>query len=184
MIASLQTENTTLRDIKSDPLKESEVDAMGEMAGSYEALFSRRAMKYKSMGLADKALTEEDYRHLILEEYTFLKRPIILTTDEIFVGSAKKTVAIGVALVIMEVLRAPNTVYPLLNEHLLSIGVKNPPGNVFDASLDRVHLKLICCDLSSKPLAVLLALEIALLFLRVPALRPTPNPASRKLSLR
>ena len=50
--------------------------------------------------------------------------------------------------------------------------------------LDRVHLKLICCDLSSKPLAVLLALEIALLFLRIPALRPTPNPASRKLSLR
>ena len=50
--------------------------------------------------------------------------------------------------------------------------------------LDRVHLKLICCDLSSKRLAVLLALEIALLFLRIPALRPTPNPASRKLSLR
>ena len=53
-----------------------------------------------------------------------------------------------------------------------------------EVGLDRVHLKLICCDLFSKPLAVLLALEIALLFLRVPALRPTPNPASRKLSLR
>ena len=52
------------------------------------------------------------------------------------------------------------------------------------SDLDRAHLKLICCDLSSKPLAVLLAFEIALLFLRVPALRPTPNPASRKLSLR
>ena len=93
VIASLQTEDATLRDIKSDPLKESEVDTMSEMAGSYEALFSRRAMKYKSMGLADKALTEEDYRRLILEEYTFLKRPVILTADEIFVGSAKKTVA-------------------------------------------------------------------------------------------
>ena len=49
--------------------------------------------------------------------------------------------------------------------------------------LDRVQLKLICCDLSSKSFAVLLTLEIALLFLRVPALRPTPNPASRKFSL-
>ena len=44
------------------------------IGGSYEALFSRRAMKFRSMGLADKTLTEQDYRQLILDEYTFLKR--------------------------------------------------------------------------------------------------------------
>ena len=49
-------------------------------------------MKYKSMGLKDKALTEKDYKRLILEEYTFLKRPVIIINDKIFVGNAKKTI--------------------------------------------------------------------------------------------
>ena len=77
-------------DIKARPLVPEEVDRMAELAGSYEALFSRRAMKYRSMGLAEQKLTEEDYRRLILEEYTFLKRPVAIVGDQIFVGSAKK----------------------------------------------------------------------------------------------
>ncbi len=79
--------------IKETPITPEELDRMAELAGSYEALFSRRAMKYRSMGLADRELTEADYRRLILEEYTFLKRPVIVTDDEIFVGSSKKVVA-------------------------------------------------------------------------------------------
>ena len=63
------------------------------LAGSYEALFSRRAMKFRSMGLNEVKLTENDYRRLILEEYTFLKRPVLVLGDQIFVGSTKKTVA-------------------------------------------------------------------------------------------
>jgi arsenate reductase len=55
-------------------------------------LFSRRALKYKELGLKDKALTEADYRRLILEEYTFLKRPVVVAGKQIFVGSEKKTV--------------------------------------------------------------------------------------------
>ncbi len=69
-----------------------QVNEMKEMAGSYEALFSRRAMKYKSMGLAQKELSEQDYRNLIVEEYTFLKRPVIIIEDKIFVGNSKKVV--------------------------------------------------------------------------------------------
>ena len=65
---------------------------MASLAGSYEALFSRRAMKYRSMGLADQNLGEDDYRRLILEEYTFLKRPVTVIGDQIFIGSAKKMV--------------------------------------------------------------------------------------------
>ena len=61
------------------------------MAGSYEALFSRRAMKYKEWGLKDKPLTEKDYRDLILQEYTFLKRPVVVNGKKIFIGSEKKT---------------------------------------------------------------------------------------------
>ena len=65
---------------------------MKKMAGSDEALFSRRALKYKELGLKDKALTEKDYRNYILEEYTFLKRPVVIINDKIFIGSEKKNV--------------------------------------------------------------------------------------------
>lgn len=79
--------------IKERAVTGPELDRMAELAGSYEALFSRRAMKYRSMGLADKDLQEADYRRLILEVYTLLKRPVTVVGDRIFVGSAKKTVA-------------------------------------------------------------------------------------------
>ncbi|MFT3884399.1 MAG: ArsC/Spx/MgsR family protein [Flavobacteriales bacterium] len=83
----------TLREIKSDPITPAELDAMKKLAGSYEALFSRVALKYRSMGLKDKPLTEKDYRQLILEEYTFLKRPVAIIDGRIFIGNAPKVVA-------------------------------------------------------------------------------------------
>jgi len=80
------------REIKSKGIQEDEIEEMKALVGSYEALFSRRAMKYRSMGLNEMTLTEADYKKYILEEYTFLKRPVILIDDQIFVGSTKKTV--------------------------------------------------------------------------------------------
>jgi len=65
---------------------------MKKLAGSYEALFSRVAMKYRSMGLNEMELTEKDYRKYILEEYTFLKRPVVVNEDKIFIGNSKKVV--------------------------------------------------------------------------------------------
>lgn len=79
-------------DIKSEGIAAADLDRMAELAGSYEALFSRRAMKFRSMGLADKTLTEQDYRQLILDEYTFLKRPVFLFDDAVTAGSAKASV--------------------------------------------------------------------------------------------
>ena len=79
-------------DIKSEGIAAEDLDKMKELAGSYEALFSRRAIKFRTMGLGDKALTEEDYRRLILEEYTFLKRPVFLFDNEVCAGSAKASV--------------------------------------------------------------------------------------------
>lgn len=70
-----------------------QLDAMKAATGTYESLFSRRAMKYKEMGLKDKPLTEADYRQLILDEYTFLKRPVVFVNNKVFVGNEKKTVA-------------------------------------------------------------------------------------------
>lgn len=83
----------TLREIKGDAITPAEIDAMKALAGSYEALFSRVALKYRSMGLKDKVLAEKDYRKLILAEYTFLKRPVMVLDGRIFIGNAPKTVA-------------------------------------------------------------------------------------------
>lgn len=81
-----------LQNIKEEKITEEQLDAMKAIAGSYEALFSRTAMKYKSLGLKDKQLTEADYRAYILAEYTFLKRPIAIIGENIFIGNSKKTV--------------------------------------------------------------------------------------------
>lgn len=69
-----------------------QLEEMAAMTGSYESLFSRRSMQFRARGLQDKELTESDYKKLILEEYTFLKRPVIIISNKIFVGNSKKVV--------------------------------------------------------------------------------------------
>ena len=81
------------QEIKENPVTVPQLEEMKALAGSYEALFSRRAKKYKEMGLKDQNLTEEDYKYYLLQEYTFLKRPVVVIGDTIFVGNSKKNVA-------------------------------------------------------------------------------------------
>ena len=81
-----------MQDIKFEKITPAQLEEMKSMTGSFEALFSRRAMKYKELGLKDKQLTEKDYRNYILNEYTFLKRPVVIMDNKIFVGSEKKNV--------------------------------------------------------------------------------------------
>ncbi len=81
-----------LQDIKTDEITEEQLDEMETLSGSYEALFSRRARLYKEKDLKNENLDEGRYKKLILEHYTFLKRPVIINNDEIFIGNSKKTV--------------------------------------------------------------------------------------------
>lgn len=85
-------EKFQLQDIKSQPLTETQLEELYNMASSYEALFSRNATLYKERGLKDKPLTEADYKALILEHYTFLKRPVIVSGSKIFIGNKANTV--------------------------------------------------------------------------------------------
>jgi len=80
------------QDIKSEPITVTELEEMKELAGTYEALFSKRARLYKERDLKSKVLLEEDYRNLILEHYTFLKRPVIINENKIFIGNSTKVV--------------------------------------------------------------------------------------------
>lgn len=79
-------------DIKTEPITEEQLDEMAKLAGSYEQLFSRNARKYRSQGLNKKELTQADYKDLILKEYTFLKRPVTIIGDQIFIGNREKAV--------------------------------------------------------------------------------------------
>ena len=81
------------QDIKTEPIAPEQLDEMKKMAGSYEALFSRIALKFRAWKLNEKKLTEKDYRKYILEEYTFLKRPVIIIDDKIFIGNSPKNVS-------------------------------------------------------------------------------------------
>lgn len=80
------------QDIKTQAITTSQLEEMQKLAGSYEALFSKRARLYREKGLNEKELSEADYKMLILEHYTFLKRPIIFFNDQVFIGNSKKVV--------------------------------------------------------------------------------------------
>ncbi|NJB81476.1 arsenate reductase family protein [Wenyingzhuangia aestuarii] len=81
-----------IQEIKNTPVNKEQLDEMYAFTKSYEALFNKRARLYKEQGLKDKNLSEDDYKDLILSEYTFLKRPVAIVDNEIFVGNSKKTI--------------------------------------------------------------------------------------------
>ncbi len=85
-----------LQNIKEENIDEATLDFLKEKVGSYEALFSKKAMKYRSMGLNEMDLTENDYKKYMLQEYTFLKRPFMINEDEVFIGNSKKVVEAAV----------------------------------------------------------------------------------------
>jgi arsenate reductase len=89
----LKNKKFEFQDIKTEKITPQQLAEMAKMAGSYEALFSRVALKYKALSLNQKILTENDYKNYILEEYTFLKRPVIIIGNDIYVGNSKSTVA-------------------------------------------------------------------------------------------
>lgn len=92
-------ENTVLQNIKTEAITEAQIDEMKDLAGSYEALFSKRATLYKQRDLKNKKLSETDYRTLILEHYTFLSRPVFILNNAIFIGNSKNNVeAVKIAL--------------------------------------------------------------------------------------
>jgi len=86
-------DDVELQNIKTEQMTAEQVDQMISLAGSAEALFSRKAMKYRAMGLNEKTLSEKEYRQLIIDEYTFLKRPVLILDNQIFIGNSKAVVA-------------------------------------------------------------------------------------------
>ena len=94
ILSELQpSEYFELQDIKETPISRIELEELRRLSGSYEALFSKRARLFRERGLHEKRLAETDYASLLLDHYTFLKRPVIVANGKIFIGNSKKTVA-------------------------------------------------------------------------------------------
>jgi arsenate reductase len=94
IIKELDPANAVIyQDIKTKPIDVKQLEVLRGFSGSYQALFSKRARLYKERALKEQTLTEQDYKELLLEHYTFLKRPVIVNQDQIFIGNSKKVVA-------------------------------------------------------------------------------------------
>ena len=85
-----------LQDLKKIPLNPKQLDQLKGLTGSYEALFSKRARLYKERGLKGKTLNEDDYKSYLLEHYTFLKRPVLVYEEAIFIGNSAKVTAAAI----------------------------------------------------------------------------------------
>ena len=82
-----------LREIKSEPVTEEELEKMYRLTHSYERLFSRRSSQIKAQNIDLNTLRENDFKKLLLSHYTFLKRPVFLAEDQIFIGNDQKNIA-------------------------------------------------------------------------------------------
>ncbi len=80
------------REIKAKAVTEEELQELYALTQSYEALFSKKSTQIKERNIDVKSLQEEDFKTLILEDYRFLKRPVFIINQEIFIGSDKKNV--------------------------------------------------------------------------------------------
>lgn len=80
------------QDIKTEPLSSAQLEQLCNLSGSYESLFNKRARLYKERQLKDQNLKESDFKALLLEHYTFLKRPVFVIEEQLFIGNSKSTV--------------------------------------------------------------------------------------------
>lgn len=80
------------QELKAEPITQAQLEELYQLSESYEALFNKRAQLYRKRDLKNKNLKETDFKRLILEHYSFLKRPVFLLDDQLFAGNSKKTV--------------------------------------------------------------------------------------------
>lgn len=91
-LLNLKNKNFEFQDIKFKNISENELTEIAYRVGGYEVLFSKTARKYKVLNLKEKNISEIEYKNFILNEYTFLKRPVIIYGENAFIGNSKNTI--------------------------------------------------------------------------------------------
>ncbi len=68
--------------VKEEPVPKEEIEELSRLIGGVGKLFSKRAMKYRAWGLHEKSLSDADMLNYMHQEYTFIKRPVLVTKDQ------------------------------------------------------------------------------------------------------
>lgn len=74
------------RDIRKQPLSRTEVANLARMAGGADKLFSRRALAYRRRNLHERTLAPDEMIDLMVEDDTFIRRPIIAQGERVLPG--------------------------------------------------------------------------------------------------
>ncbi|WP_233899921.1 arsenate reductase family protein [Tenacibaculum piscium] len=92
ILKEVNLEGFEKQEIKTNKITVNQLEEMRKLTDSYESLFNKRARLYKEKDLKNKEISENQYRDFILKEYTFLKRPVFIIDDKIFIGNSKKVI--------------------------------------------------------------------------------------------
>ena len=82
-----------LQDVKKQKITPDQLAFLYAHTDSYETLINKRGHVYAQLKKEGEPLTEATYKALLDQEYSCLKRPILIWNDEIFLGNSKATVA-------------------------------------------------------------------------------------------
>ena len=77
-------------DIKKNPINKDQLNYLYKIEGCYGNLINKRAQLFKTLGLSNKVLGENDFKKLLLKDYTFLKRPVLAYDNYLFIGNSSK----------------------------------------------------------------------------------------------
>ncbi len=89
-LESAGVEIESFHDIKEKRLSRREIEQLVERVAGVESLFSKRAMKYRAMGLHEREVSEKEMIKLMVDEYTFIRRPVLVYEDMALAGFSKK----------------------------------------------------------------------------------------------
>lgn len=84
-------EISEFHNLKENNLSRETVEKLAEKVGGADKLFSRRAIKYREMKLNERELSEDEMLDLMLSEYTFIKRPVLVSDTKAIAGFSEKS---------------------------------------------------------------------------------------------
>lgn len=89
-IENKDVEITEFHDLKTHPISREQVEKLANLVGGAENLFSRRAIKYREMGLNEREVLGEEMLDLMASEYTLIKRPVLVIGEKAIAGFSEK----------------------------------------------------------------------------------------------
>jgi len=94
--AQLESHGVKLKqyvNVKTDSVDRTTLESLAAKLGGVEKLFSKRALKYRAMNLhlRQTPLTEDEMLDLMASEYTFIRRPTLVTkSGQVYAAPSKK----------------------------------------------------------------------------------------------